>query len=525
MMYIPRAHWWDSLDGESQPRPRLIILPSPFTFSRGKSGTKEKKNGRKSCHIGKKSYICSVKQQRTHTLKMRTKILILTILTYILVIPVQGQIEQKKHSPDVAGNRALIRDYRDSITISYVEAKDGKKYFIREVPGLSTAQAALIPDGITVNDMDVFSEYLYFCGTYRKNGRTDGIVGLFNIPNLYYWGQPYYITRLDWAINGYEKARMPIPIKVGNTSYAGTSGIQVPIVGEIEVEDYFGNITTQTGICAAHIDNLLLTWSYCYYYSIDPDIVFTDIARTDNTHVAVGRHASHSTTLARVFGSTFPFLYTIPGNGIYEITDSVTEGIVLTTAIEGNEIALSNYYQGNATAGITVKKFDVFSPSTQVSVMLQQSISPFVPSSWKLHEIQYDSNHKKIYVLQDMDYPVSTSVAATVCEFDLTTPLPLGLFTIPGYPATGMGTWSDEGFQIVGDDLGMLTYMRKKGWEYSSCKQTTEEGLSVYTVPIPLVPIVEGLTQIPQVPPDTLSVRVININFVEDCNIANVIEP
>lgn len=449
---------------------------------------------------------------------MKARNLMLAMLICLFSIPGHGQVELKKHSPDLAGNRALIREWVYLNTISYVETKSGKKYFVLEDPALSTASAALVPDGITVNDMDIYAEYLYFCGTYTKDGNTEGIVGIFNIPNLYSWGQPYYILKLDWQnILPGTNIRMHKPLKVGCTLESSPYGIHIPVVGEIEVKDNAGNITLQTGVCSACINHYLTQWDYGYYCTPDPNIVFTDITRTKNHFVAVGRNAASNHTLVKIFDAAHPFTHHPTGSDIYEVADSITVGDVLVTPLLGDTFALVNYYQGYTTAGSTIKKFDVTTMNCTLSYKLQQSLSPVVSSSWNLREIQYDAINNQILVLQDMDYPIGSTIAPTVCEYDLATPSNPGMYTLQGYSAYGMGAWSTGGFHTVGDDSGMLTYMRKKGLTLSSCEQTVSHSHiheSITPNPIPVV----DLDVYTPVLTDTLSVAPrITINLTTDC--------
>lgn len=449
---------------------------------------------------------------------MKTIKIMLAFVAFAMALPTHGQVELTKHSPNLAGNRALIREYLFGITISYVEAKDGNKYFVREDPLSTTAVAAQVPDGITVNDMDIFSEYLYFCGTYTKDGNTEGIVGLFNIPNLYNWGMPYYITTLDWVLAGTGvSVRMKNPLRVGCTKDTQPVGVHVPIVGEIEIMDASGNITTQTGLCAARIDGTLSNWYYSFYYTPNPDIVFTDITRTDKYYVAVGRNDGNGSTVIKLFDSTFPFTQHPVSTDRYEIYDNVTEGDVLTTALEGEDFALVNYYRDASTAGSTVKKMDASGTNHNLEcIRLTQNNSPVVSTSWRLREIQYDTINQTTFVLQDMDYPISTSTAPTVCEYILSLSPNTGIYTQPGYSVHGMGAWTGGGFQIVGDDSGMLTYMRKVSWLNSSCKNTTTKPHITYL----LYAQEESGDDISTNPFENLmpkSVITHEIKFIEDC--------
>lgn len=321
------------------------------------------------------------------------KKVIYLLLALAFAMPSHGQVELKKHSPDLAGHNALIREWLDTVSISYVVTEKGEKYFVRDIRGHTTAVAASIPQEMTVTDMDAYSEYLYFCGTYKNAGHIYGMVGILNAVNTFSWGQPYHIGLFNWVDNANGgDIRMVNPLKVGCTKITFSSDIFVSLVGDVEVKDAAGNITMQTAVCEAMSDATFSYWkSSYYYYPNDPDIVFTDITETDSFYVAVGRYA------------------------------------------------------GN------------------------------VSSSWKLYDIQHDKLSGFTFVLQDMDYPVNATIASTVCEYKLPSPPYMGFFTNPGYIVHGMGSWSGAGFHTIGDNAGMMTYMRKQGGTSSSCGKAVKK--------------------------------------------------
>ena len=419
------------------------------------------------------------------------KKVIYLLLALAFAMPSHGQVELKKHSPDLAGHNALIREWLDTVSISYVVTEKGEKYFVRDIRGHTSAVAASIPPEMTVTDMDAYSEYLYFCGTYKKAGHIYGMVGVLNAVNTFSWGQPYHIGLFKWVdnANGGE-IRMVNPLKVGCTKITFSSDIFVSLVGDVEVKDAAGNITMQTAVCEAMSDATFSYWkSSYYYYPNDPDIVFTDITETDSFYVAVGRYAGNNSTIIKPFESSVlnrPFT-SYPINDLFEVVDDITVGDVLTIFTdtngpfpENNRFAITNYYTDMTSAGSTVKWFDlsgpISSPTLTIagSLKLLQNTSPVVSSSWKLYDIQHDKLSGFTFVLQDMDYPVNATIASTVCEYKLPSPPYMGFFTNPGYIVHGMGSWSGAGFHTIGDNAGMMTYMRKQGGTSSSCGKTVK---------------------------------------------------
>lgn len=465
---------------------------------------------------------------------MKSRNLMVALLVCFLTIPVHGQIELIKHSPDVAGKNALIREWIDTVSISYVESEKGVKYFVQDIKGHTTALAAPIPEGMTVVDMEVRSEFLYFCGTYNYQGITKGMVGILNIPNTFTWGQPYHIGLFEWvndSLGG--QIRMTTPQRIGSTWNNASADFFVSVVGKIEHKDPFGNITKLTGVCEAFTDATFSPWESGYYWCDDPDIVFTDITETDNFYVAVGRHATRQTTLVKRFTVPIPLIpfpptprpFTYHTNivdfgQIDEVTDDITEGNVLTVATYADFFVLTNYYRDATSAGNTVKLFDASGLILSQSIRLQQNTTPVVSPAWTLREIQHDNSSGKTFVLQDMDYPASSGIASTICESELTPLSSIGLVTQPGFNSHGMGAWSGAGFQTIGDNSGELSYMRKKGGKYSSCKTSTvvyyEDNFP--SVNIQQIPITEhGIGYQDMSTPQQDIVQLTPIKIIYDC--------
>lgn len=87
------------------------------------------------------------------------KKVIYLLLALAFAMPSHGQVELKKHSPDLAGHNALIREWLDTVSISYVVTEKGEKYFVRDIRGHTTAVIAPIPREMTITDMEIVTEY------------------------------------------------------------------------------------------------------------------------------------------------------------------------------------------------------------------------------------------------------------------------------------------------------------------------------------------------------------------------------
>ena len=82
--------------------------------------------------------------------------------------------------------KTIVRAFEDN-SISYIE-RGGKHYFTVALYDGSFIDVGLkimeIDASYNVNDFKIIDKVLYFCGNYVKNGKTNGLVGFFNVSDF-----------------------------------------------------------------------------------------------------------------------------------------------------------------------------------------------------------------------------------------------------------------------------------------------------------------------------------------------------
>ena len=168
----------------------------------------------------------------------------------------------KKETHTSNSNRVIVEEYIYPYTITCVSTYNGPATFIHSSTSSSSTMEVVIKD-IIVNDMVIFGDTLFFCGT--NNNNSQGIMGFFDIHELFFnsgsvWIQNIFLvgnymnyantlTRLDSYIDNSH---------VRHVVSVGTCNENLPCLVDM-FESNFGS------------------WVYNAGYINDPDETLTDI--------------------------------------------------------------------------------------------------------------------------------------------------------------------------------------------------------------------------------------------------------
>lgn len=222
-----------------------------------------------------------------------------------------------------------------------------------------------------------------------------------------------------------------------------------------------------TAICDILYDNAL--WKVYIYINNDQTINYTDITLTDNLVAAVGTNTSTNSTYISLFNRPYPFVNNllVPATG-FEITNELSGEKALADAIENDLFAIASHYMNASEAGHSIKLIDCNSgyPVIAAASYMIQNNSPIIDKNWQLKELKYDPLYKLLYLLQDMDLPVSTATKSVVCEYDFPNFAAGSALSswINGDKTNGLGLWWSGGFQTAGSTSGIMRTYKKRGW-------------------------------------------------------------
>ena len=429
---------------------------------------------------------------------MRNKTFLAVLLLLITLPCARAQLyELERYTTDLYGKNSLIACWDGSRRIAYTEDSTGTVgYFVAETPNLTTPNRVQLPAGMLITDMDHYDDNLVFCGASGLFHHY-GFIGIMNIPNTIETGQPISYFPLDRTVftstgdtfyninpsktvfftdennsNGYTYHAMTVCSCL--MAPEPNASIPAPIPGHVH-----------TTLCEAVYNNTN-GWRYWIYYNPYEEIVYTDVTATENYIVAVGRDAETGRMIIKLFERHH---YQALANPVsqHHLTEILEDGIgdmVLVEAMEGDQFASASYYSDGDVAGTTVKIFDITNGTAVpvISSHLVQNNSPQIPNTWHLSNLCYEKYYDRLYLLQEMDNPVSSSIVSAVQEYDATyfSTAPALITWKDIYELYDVTSWYAFGHEAIGNyNSRLTTYGKRAGhiaeecWNCQECSYST----------------------------------------------------
>ena len=349
--------------------------------------------------------------------------ILITLLLALGAAPCLSQTDELK-SVGFIGKQSVIREWNADNAVAFLHNPSGTSYFClesRTTPG--TVQTATMPADMRIYDFKILDDTLYFCGTKPINGEEYGIVGFFDIDNLFNHGGsctygeiyvPVVEPRLD--------CRMSRPWRMDVYRFGGFTHIVA--VGENELSTITPGILTSTTILDAYFDGTV--WHGSQYMNKYNDEYYTDIATTDQYVVATAQRADGNACYLRAFHQSSSLLSTPVNYGyVVEVVDDRPEGKILIDHTTDDQFVIAYYLHDGNHAFHSLKSFQMtLSAPYYMSLLhslklVQNPSNASIPASWNLHDLSYNPQTHHVSLLQDMDYPVSTSTVSVIGEYNL----------------------------------------------------------------------------------------------------------
>lgn len=294
---------------------------------------------------------------------------------------------------------SIVRAVNDDTQLIYTEISPIESYFLLYQDGAPIARAFRLPSTplLQVFDFRIIDENVYFCGTVKLGAvsLTEGLVGMFNIPSVFYGSGSVNYGVLG-ATSGNEMTvrslrRMDLFKDSGNDCLA--------MVGDAD----FDSMSTHP-VVSAYFNGT--GWNF--WTDIQKDYPrFTDIACLDNLIVAAGTLLEDSLCFVKTFRHTydFPAQECNPYN-IHYFTFGAAKGNVLITKETANTAMLA-YFDVSSGTGTVLQRtpFDILTgsplPSCSAHVTTLAFPSPY-GSGQKMLELSVVG--ADIYLLQRAQY-------------------------------------------------------------------------------------------------------------------------
>ena len=331
------------------------------------------------------------------------------------------QVVKSTAQPDT--RRSIVHYWKDSVSIAYVPEEGSGGGFVYEAKNAANMLFAPISASCEINDFKIMDDTVYFCGVTYWGTSLFGFVGCFDIKDLFFSGGQANICVIPGTILYTGGGRMSNPRRMD--VYRSKGIVHIAMAGEMSDLDHPNDPDGAT-LEDAYFDGVM--WHFCNLQNKNNVEYYTDISSTGNYVVAVARDRQTNACYVRAFEASGVYLHNpIYPNYLMEITDSTVRGDILMEAIDTNALALCHYYSDSVTSGLSVKTVKLNDAGqayhSYATSRIVQSNTPQTGSAWSLREMRYNKALERLYILQDMDYPVHRSAVSTVLEvsFDIST--------------------------------------------------------------------------------------------------------
>lgn len=328
----------------------------------------------------------------------------------------------------VTPKTAIVRYWHESEYVVYY--LDGAYYHFSLVDMSANTFVDFESKNIIVNDFEIERDTVFFCGT--KVG--DPVFGFFHIPTLFAAATGMQTMNLGgWHPSpGYPSGQERITDLMKLKVQKCIDGIHGYMTGKAEL--YFHD-STYNNRCIVDMRYSWMGggWTGDYVQEYGSIYYYDDITVTADSVVVIG----HKNASCGHYGSSYPkpafaFLSLIPyspypetyyysgGGGGYNIDPNKPLMI---------EHLFGEYYAIVGYAYISVS-YPLEDWGTAISIYNGSAncvYRCYIPQGandtarWKLLDFRYNPNMQKLYLLQEMSNPVSSTVNSVMCEFDVNT--------------------------------------------------------------------------------------------------------
>lgn len=304
---------------------------------------------------------------------------------------------QEYEYDNIDPQKVIVRTYHDSCQILYAEQNNSTNFLILRTPTVN--KIFKLPYGMKINDMEVYSSAVGFCGSYNGKGTAglfhaldvfDGTDGL-----LYFTCTSPCIFQQQYYNDTYIKIKEFLKVDI---NYTSTNGYYLAMIASayLDTNDhYLTNI-----VASAHFISSNQWRIECLYEEGQP-IIYSDIKCLDNVIVASGTTSDSGNLAIKTFQKTTEFLQ-------YPLTPGFSQKVceyfgpspsTLTTQIKDNIAAFAIHtYKGTHIHRLSIN------PTTGAVTLFRPSVSikpdellGVDPINWRL----YDLRRRALYPLTD----------------------------------------------------------------------------------------------------------------------------
>lgn len=307
----------------------------------------------------------------------------------------------------------IVRTINEESSLIYLDNGLNKQFILYEHATNQAHRAPLMPDAI-IKDFEVYNGWAYFCGQIDLGWTVVGLVGQFNIMDVFYQGAPIYYLPMSfwpapWVVVITDATRM--------TVYDDGTAVYIFAVGLGEHGYPSPSLYNASTLFSATMNLSAQEWNFCINYNKDQKLNYVDIDCTENY---VGFTAVDSVDSVYIGISTHPdFCFFYAGApDIYAIGTKAEKEKVLITGMKNDRFTVA--YQPKTSRWIEFVQVPL--PITNPFKVTDTDSSQNAPvcTTWTLRDLKYSDYTDKVLLVGDMYFLPCDRMDSWVVGYDWT---------------------------------------------------------------------------------------------------------
>lgn len=315
--------------------------------------------------------------------------------------------------PGIPIGNTIVRTIDEEKSLIYSDDGTKRQFILYEHASNQAYRAPLMPD-VIVKDFEILNGWAYFCGEIYWSGAIVGLVGQFDIANVFYNGGTIYYCPMDflpspWHVEIVDAQRMAV-YDDGTDVFIYATGLGEH--GYPAPPSYIAST-----LFSAKMNLPAQEWNFCINYNKDQKLNYIDIDCTENY---VGFTAVDSVDSVYIGISKHPdFCFFYAGApDIYAIGTHAEKEKVLITGMKNDRFTVAYQPKHSRWIEFVQVPLPITNPFKANDTDSAQNAPAYY--DWALRELRYSNITDKVLLVGEMDFLPCDRMDSWIVDYDWT---------------------------------------------------------------------------------------------------------
>ena len=328
--------------------------------------------------------------------------------------------------PNMVSDTSIIRYWKDDTYIVYSRAGSNPGEIVLHDNNNGTILSTTLPPNIIINDFRIANDTVFAGGSVLSVGSSTGLIACFAINDLLNGTGVYYACFLNGNNLGLSNCSVDFKDLITGvtrlTLYNDGGHTRIAYVANNIIVDRNTNEIYYRRIGYGDAAFLSTWWDIQeYHYNKDGYDDYSDITTTDNYIVIPARTNDSALFKFQVFDKVVNYAAVPPSTYTwrYGTSEHNAVGKVMTTGIVNDFVAMSYHYKTATSCGLAVKVFYIVGGVPSLLHSIEIPFSNDLISNWVMRDMRYNQDCDKLWILNDIDNPVTGMYGSYIVEIDM----------------------------------------------------------------------------------------------------------